>query len=484
MSKRKRVVLNFQQKLEILQQLDEGKSGAVLAKQYGIGTSTISDIKRNGDVILQFVSNLDCQKQISEKKTRKTAQNTDLDSKVYKWYAEEKERGRLPVDSVICAKALEINKQLSNGNENFKASPGWLRHFKNRHGIKDAIKEQPEPQTSSGITKQLKNVLKRSGYTLENVYNADECVLEWKTLPNIDDSKRVTLIVCTNANASHKLPLWIIGPDKRNGISPDHSVVYRHQKSVRMNTHLFQDWVDNHFVPEVKRRQLNTGNVGKILLIIDDAPWHPSCDVLVKDQVDVFLLTDNSTPIQPMDLGVKCRLKIIYRKKLLQLLLTRLCPIKQFLEEFTSKESVSLIAEAWDSIPRTAIVQSWGRLLSDVKTEAALGRDEEVAEIVAIAEKVAGLDPCDVNDITRWLDRDKEDCDNYIHADDSRLSSEESQDDGQQEPSHMEAYQCLHTVVQWFRRQGECNSDQLTSLERLRDLAATKICGEIKEERD
>ncbi|KAH0817852.1 hypothetical protein GEV33_004939 [Tenebrio molitor] len=151
MSKRKRVVLNFQQKLEILRQLNEGKSGTILAKQYGIGTSTISDIKRNADSILQFVSNLECEKHISEKKTRKTAQNTDLDSRVYKWYVEEKKKGAVPSDSAVCSKALEVNQQLTNGSQNFKASLGWLRHFKNRHGLEEVKEPCEESPTSATV---------------------------------------------------------------------------------------------------------------------------------------------------------------------------------------------------------------------------------------------------------------------------------------------------------------------------------------------
>ena len=45
--KRKRKVLSIDTKLAILESLSKGVSQAKLAEQYGVGKSTISDIKRS-----------------------------------------------------------------------------------------------------------------------------------------------------------------------------------------------------------------------------------------------------------------------------------------------------------------------------------------------------------------------------------------------------------------------------------------------------
>lgn len=50
-SKRKHVTLSLNTKAEIIKQLENGASGKLLAKKYGIGTSTISDIKRKSEDI-------------------------------------------------------------------------------------------------------------------------------------------------------------------------------------------------------------------------------------------------------------------------------------------------------------------------------------------------------------------------------------------------------------------------------------------------
>ena len=46
-SKRKRVVLSLETKLEILNRLPKGESQAHLASKYGIGKTTVFDLKQN-----------------------------------------------------------------------------------------------------------------------------------------------------------------------------------------------------------------------------------------------------------------------------------------------------------------------------------------------------------------------------------------------------------------------------------------------------
>ena len=47
--KRKRVTLNIQQKLRIIERIEHGERASVLAVEYNIGSSTISDIKQAKD---------------------------------------------------------------------------------------------------------------------------------------------------------------------------------------------------------------------------------------------------------------------------------------------------------------------------------------------------------------------------------------------------------------------------------------------------
>ena len=52
--KRKKLTLTLQKKLEILNQLKCGRSATSIAHEYGIGNSTVGDIKRAGPQLRQF----------------------------------------------------------------------------------------------------------------------------------------------------------------------------------------------------------------------------------------------------------------------------------------------------------------------------------------------------------------------------------------------------------------------------------------------
>ena len=60
-TKRKHTFLTIEQKLEILNKLAKGESGASLARIYGVGKATISDIKKSKYGLVKFASKLDCE---------------------------------------------------------------------------------------------------------------------------------------------------------------------------------------------------------------------------------------------------------------------------------------------------------------------------------------------------------------------------------------------------------------------------------------
>ena len=75
MLKRKRVVLSLKDKINIIESLKKGETGRQLAEKYGVGTSTISDIKKNTDSILKFTCHLDSEDGSSHRKVMKQPKN-------------------------------------------------------------------------------------------------------------------------------------------------------------------------------------------------------------------------------------------------------------------------------------------------------------------------------------------------------------------------------------------------------------------------
>lgn len=58
--KRKHKTLTIKEKCDILDRLNRNESFSSLASEYGVGRSTIYDIKKNHEKIKQFVSTTEC----------------------------------------------------------------------------------------------------------------------------------------------------------------------------------------------------------------------------------------------------------------------------------------------------------------------------------------------------------------------------------------------------------------------------------------
>jgi transposase-like protein len=75
--KRRRHVLTIQRKVEVLRKIDRGVSVSRLRREYGVGQSTIYDIKAQKNKILQFVAESDSVVGISKRKTLRGPNNIE-----------------------------------------------------------------------------------------------------------------------------------------------------------------------------------------------------------------------------------------------------------------------------------------------------------------------------------------------------------------------------------------------------------------------
>ena len=83
--KRKRKVLSIDTKLALLESLSKGVSQAKLAEQYGVGKSTISDIKRSEQKVKEYASTLDSQGVSTSRKVMRLAKEDKLEEALYLW---------------------------------------------------------------------------------------------------------------------------------------------------------------------------------------------------------------------------------------------------------------------------------------------------------------------------------------------------------------------------------------------------------------
>ena len=144
------------------------------------------------------------------------------------WFVQRRLKGERISGPLLYEKALKLNKKLG-GSSDFKASTGWLKNFKSRHGIRELHIEGESLSSDSVSASQMKqkflDIVESEGYTRDDVYNADEMGLNWKSLPKKSlasrresaapgfkvSKERVTVMVCANASGTHRQPLLVIG---------------------------------------------------------------------------------------------------------------------------------------------------------------------------------------------------------------------------------------------------------------------------------
>ena len=106
-SKRKRKVLSIEDKISIIKQL-ESSSNKVIAEKYGVGKSTISDIKKNKEKILTFqreMSNMGMQKKA---KIMKLGDDIQHDKAVFLWFKQKRVEGVPITGPILCEKAVQL----------------------------------------------------------------------------------------------------------------------------------------------------------------------------------------------------------------------------------------------------------------------------------------------------------------------------------------------------------------------------------------
>ncbi|OWK06919.1 hypothetical protein Celaphus_00018622, partial [Cervus elaphus hippelaphus] len=107
LGKRKRVVLTIKDKLDIIKKLEEGISFKKLSVVYGIGESTVRDIKKNKERIINYANSSDPTSGVSKRKSMKSSTYEELDRVMIEWFNQQKTDG-IPVSGTICAKQAKF----------------------------------------------------------------------------------------------------------------------------------------------------------------------------------------------------------------------------------------------------------------------------------------------------------------------------------------------------------------------------------------
>ncbi|XP_029177786.1 tigger transposable element-derived protein 2-like [Nylanderia fulva] len=419
----KQTRLSIEERVKIVERLDNGEKGIDLAREYKISRSAITFIKKSREHLIKKRSALImCQGQTSKKRCT-GVENSPLEQALYEWFLERKSIGESVTGTMLQEKAVELNKML-NGTNNFKGTNGFISKFKKRHSIGSSTGETSAGKSVSTFCREFVKYIIDNKIPLDKIYNAKETVFYWKTLPNktfdtsseneVSDGEsvknKVTLMVCTNVTGSHKLPLLIVGQDHNclENIRSS-SVIYTKQNNACIDKQLMLTWYQEVFLPEIEA--VHSSNIEQCLLLLSDVPNYPSVEELnlISEQCQVICLPSYATSLIPMDHGVIEKLKKIYRKHFLRVILTADTAedVQKLLKSLDVLKCCHLISDAWDEVMEVVIRNSWKNIFP-------LYLEEQLDSrlFLSMVNKIPEYDNITLEEIDLWLnsDNDKQEC--------------------------------------------------------------------------
>lgn len=271
----KQIRLTLNQKVTVLKKLNEGIRANRLAKDFGVSESAISQIKNKRSEILAAVSST-CHE--VKKKTLRQPEYPEVEQKLFEWFQKQRERNCPMNGPILKAKAKDIFTKLfpEKAENKFTTSEGWFNNFKRRRGIR-FLKICGEILSSDSTTvtqfvHHFRNKITEMELTNAQIYNADESALYYRLLPDRTyvascektapgrkiQKERITFLLCSNADGSHKTKPMVIGKAKnprcfKNFNNP---LIYNNSSNAWMTSNIFQDWFHNTFVNEVRLQQI------------------------------------------------------------------------------------------------------------------------------------------------------------------------------------------------------------------------------------
>lgn len=182
-----------------------------------------------------------------------------------------------------------------------------------------------------------------------------------------------------------------------------------------MNCDIFRQWFKNELVPSVEKYLREKDLPKKAILLLDNAPSHPSVEELRDGDIKALFLPPNGTSLcQLMDQGVNETVKKNYRCRLLTKLVTSIDNDADYslqcLKKIDILDVIMWVAEAWEEALSLSIVRSWKILLDHKASDKWEGEEMEGSEtddnIVSLLEKIRGCDSINMQDVNEWMAND------------------------------------------------------------------------------
>ncbi|XP_037290737.2 tigger transposable element-derived protein 4 [Rhipicephalus microplus] len=475
---RNRKPLTLGEKLRVIEEAEKrtGSTKASIARDLNIPESSLKTILAKKDSIL-----LNASKFGLNRKAAKDGKYAAMEKALVEWLRQARSAA-IAVDGAILKEKADMIA-LRCGIDDFKASNGWLDRFKKRNGVVYSRCCGESSSVSSSTVEQWTALLPEliRQYKPCDVFNADETGLFYNMQPDQTltfkgegchggkrSKERLTVLLCANEDGSEKLPALVIGKFEKPRCFKNLKRLpcqYTFNRKAWMTAAKFAAYL----------QQLDSrmgAKDRKILLLLDNAPCHPTDTSHLRNVKVAFLPPNCTSQLQPLDAGVIKCMKQKYRKFLVQRRLAGM-ERKQMATKLSVLDAMHYIASAWDAVTQETIANSFRHCgftrSGGCFSEAAVLDDDEpefgrlelpgsFADYVGADDDVAVCSAVSLDDIIET-----------VRPDSAETSDEEEMDDTAEASASVPTYTDVLDYVDNIRRFA-CAYDEVGDL--LQDVAA------------
>lgn len=478
-SSKTRKVLQLQEKVDLLKQSNSGAKVQELAKKFDIGKTQVYDILKNKKKIIEHFQNGGNAKR--KVMTTRTSKFEVINEQVFDWFTSARSRNIPLSGPLIKEKAKALCEEA--GIQDFCASNGWLQKWKKCYNIGAAVLSGESASVDETVVEEWKSRLDRitEGYSLENIFNADETGFFYRLLPKNSlvqkgtekcsggkhSKERMTVLLCVSSTGEKLKPLVIGKAAKprcfkhldRNSLP----VQYFSNRKAWMTASIFSEWLNSlNNKMQIKCR--------RILILVDNCSAHP--ELKLSNIKVVFLPPNTTSRLQPLDAGIIQAVKLIYRKSLVRHLLFLMgrqessSDSSELAKTVSILEAIRWISKAWDQLPKSTIQKCFGKCGFSIPSASEEEPEQELTEAVSSVVIPGGVSLQEMADMD--ADLATHDCaeEPNTRADSSSEGEDNTQDpeESSNNPKPISYFQAVSHVHELWTFALEHNLPSLTGL--------------------
>ncbi|XP_011505646.1 PREDICTED: tigger transposable element-derived protein 2 [Ceratosolen solmsi marchali] len=489
----KRRVKNFslQEKVRVLDDVRFGRSKAEVRKEYGIGESTLRRWVHDEQKIRDALHD--------ENSSRKKLRNEDnpyVGEALIAWYNRCKQQNVQLSGLMLREKALELNNLLS-GKENFAASNDWFSNWKKKYGLPDfTFKEEKKPIEDSAVNQlmmTLRKAVEDESLLRCQIFKCDKTALNYKSLPNRRfPGDRITIMSCTNADGSFKLPLVVLGKSIKStslvNLQNSLPIFYSHQTTLWVDTHIMNEWFDNEFAPRVANFLKDRNLPLKTILIAENVP-SDAFQNRPTSELQIHLILHNlSLIVGPFDNEILESIKLNYEYKLLRSIISAQNDgesMSDHLQRINLRDFIYWISNSWDEVRLLTIVKCWEKFLTNTEEDNKQSNDFQEVNVFTIFETLRGIREyrnISEDEVAKWIAENNESArlsiDNHIieivkDSNEDLIDDAENLCEENKILSANEAINGLNVAMKFFEQNGCATISEMMSLVKLKDKVLT-----------